>query len=140
MDFDEPVISPFPMSEYGTGCAGSIKRATEGGSWWGGVSLVADDIFLLNLGLYPPEMVAELKKNYRDAGFHGKGEGGLRHSGSVDEIGRRALATMRKISPRFFDDRHSFEAWSPKFGATVRYPRTPLDKVEVTFGILEIQG
>ncbi len=74
---------------------------------------MAYDIFLLNLGLYPPEMEAELKKNYRDAGFYGKGEGGLRHSGSVAEIGRRALAAMRKISPRFFDDRHFWYPGNP---------------------------
>src|SRR5271170_252260 len=58
---DEPLIPPFPMSDYGTGvmCAiaamtGIYKRATVGGSWWGGSCLVAYDMFLFWLGTYPP--------------------------------------------------------------------------------------
>ncbi len=61
LDLEEPVIPPFPMSDYGTGCAGAIaaltglyKRATEGRSWWGGVSLIGYNVDLLSLGLYPP--------------------------------------------------------------------------------------
>ena len=40
MDLDEPIVPPFPMSDYGTGCVGTVAaltglygRATEGGSW-----------------------------------------------------------------------------------------------------------
>lgn len=68
LDLEEPVIPPFPMSDYGTGCAGTTaaltglyKRATEGGSWWGGVSFVKYNIYVLSLGLYPPGVVEELK-------------------------------------------------------------------------------
>ena len=39
MDLEEPVVPPFPMSDYGTGCAGAIaalmglyKEATQGGA------------------------------------------------------------------------------------------------------------
>ena len=54
MNPDEPVIPPFPMSEYGTGCAGTIAA--------------------LSLGLYPPELVQELINKFRNARFYGKGE------------------------------------------------------------------
>lgn len=63
MGINEPVVPPFPMSDYGTGIMGAIvallglfNRATRGGSWWGGVSLVAYDMFLFRLGMYPDEV------------------------------------------------------------------------------------
>jgi crotonobetainyl-CoA:carnitine CoA-transferase CaiB-like acyl-CoA transferase len=63
MGMEEPMVPPFPMSDYGTGIMGVIaamtgiwKRATEGGSWWGGSSLVAYDLFLFRLGLYPADV------------------------------------------------------------------------------------
>jgi len=59
----EPLVPPFPMSDYGTGIMGAIaaltgilKRATEGGSWWGGASLVSYDLFLFRLGMYPTDV------------------------------------------------------------------------------------
>jgi crotonobetainyl-CoA:carnitine CoA-transferase CaiB-like acyl-CoA transferase len=63
MGLDEPMVPPFPMSDYGTGIMGAIaaltgilKRATEGGSWWGGASLVAYDMYLFGLGMYPDDV------------------------------------------------------------------------------------
>src|SRR5579862_4753117 len=60
MGIGEPMVPPVPMSDYGTGIMGAIaaltgifKRATVGGSWWGGVSLVAYDMYLFRLGMYP---------------------------------------------------------------------------------------
>ncbi|TKA70291.1 hypothetical protein B0A49_05571, partial [Cryomyces minteri] len=68
MGLDEPVIPPFPMSDYGTGCIGTIaalvslyKRAKIGGSYFGTTSLCQYDVFLLQLGLYPDEIVRELR-------------------------------------------------------------------------------
>jgi len=62
MGIEEPMVPPFPMSDYGTGIMGAIaamtgiwKRATEGGSWWGGSSLIAYDLFLFRLGLCPAD-------------------------------------------------------------------------------------
>jgi hypothetical protein len=59
MGLDEPVVPPFPMSDYGTGCIGTIaaliglyKRAKYGGSYHGATSLCQYDIFLLSLGTY----------------------------------------------------------------------------------------
>jgi crotonobetainyl-CoA:carnitine CoA-transferase CaiB-like acyl-CoA transferase len=63
MGMEEPMVPPFPMSDYGTGIMGAIaamtgiwKRATGGGSWWGGSSLMAYDLFLFRLGLYPADV------------------------------------------------------------------------------------
>jgi crotonobetainyl-CoA:carnitine CoA-transferase CaiB-like acyl-CoA transferase len=63
MGINEPMVPPFPMSDYGTGIMGAIaaltgvlKRATEGGSWWGGSSLVAYDMYLFRLGIYPEDV------------------------------------------------------------------------------------
>lgn len=60
MGLDEPVVPPFPISDYGTGCMGAIaaltglyRRATEGGSWHGRVSLLQHDILLFKMGRYP---------------------------------------------------------------------------------------
>ncbi|KAF6237121.1 hypothetical protein HO173_004589 [Letharia columbiana] len=141
LDLEGPVIPPFPMSDYGTGCAGAIaaltglyKRATEGGSWWGGVSLVGYNVYLLSLGLYPPEVVDDLKSRFRDAGFYGKGEGGLRHSDSVDEVGKRALSAMKQVRPELFAKENFDEAWSQGFGAKVRYAKSAVDIAGIRVG------
>jgi crotonobetainyl-CoA:carnitine CoA-transferase CaiB-like acyl-CoA transferase len=48
MGLDEPVVPPFPILDYGTGCMGAIAglyhRATKGGSWHGKVSLLEYDL------------------------------------------------------------------------------------------------
>ena len=142
MDLDEPVIPPFPMSDYGTGCAGTIaalsglyKRATEGGSWWGGVSLVGYDCFLQSLGLYPKGMVEDLKKRFRREGFYGNKAGGLRHSDSVDEVGRRALAAMREVSPALFAERNFRRGSSRGYGgAEMMYVRSAVNVEGIRVG------
>ena len=142
MDLEEPVVPPFPMSDYGTGCAGAIaaltglyRRATEGGSWWGGVSLVGYDVFLLSLGLYEPEVLDPLKKEFASSGFYGKGDGGLRHNDSVDEVGKRALKAMKELRPGLFDKENCHEAWSKAYKADVKYVKSAvkIDGVGVGF-------
>ncbi|KAL5116860.1 hypothetical protein ACEQ8H_005212 [Pleosporales sp. CAS-2024a] len=124
MGLDEPVVPPFPMSDYGTGCMGTIaaltgllKRATIGGSFIGTTSLCQYDIFLLQLGLYDEKTMAELRKQ------HDKDFFGLRHHDSVDEVGKRALKTMRRTHPELFEDRHMQECFSKGFNASVRTMR-----------------
>ena len=69
MGLNEPVVPPFPMSDYGTGCMGTIaalvglhRRAKAGGSYLGTTSLCQYDIYLLQLGLYDEHIMAELRK------------------------------------------------------------------------------
>ena len=126
MGLNEPVVPPFPMSDYGTGCAGAIAvltglfhRATVGGSWWGGVSLVGYDVFLLSLGLYPASLRDSLRKEFSAAGFEG-----LQHNDSVDEVGKKALVAMRTVRPELFSEKHCHEAWSQGYGARVKYVKS----------------
>ena len=98
------------------------------------MGLVGYEVYLFSLGLYPPELVQELIIKFRNAGFYGKGEGGLIHSDSVDAIGKRTLAAMKKVSPQLFEDRHFHEAWSRGFGAKVRYVKSAVDIEGVRWG------
>jgi len=121
MGLEEPVVPPFPMSDYGTGCMGTIaalvgiyRRAKLGGSYLGTTSLVQYDIYLLQLGLYDEAMMTALKQQH-DAEFFE-----LRHHDSVDEVGKRALRTMRRTHPQLFDEKHMQGYWSKGFGAKVK--------------------
>ncbi|SPQ22319.1 77fa5a5c-196a-474c-9865-0bd20da78203 [Thermothielavioides terrestris] len=139
----EPVVPPFPMSDYGTGALGSLaalaglyRRATADHSQGGGssssfssrpvwvwecrTSLCQYDAFLLGLGLLPAGERARLRRAHdNEAGFFA-----LRHSDSVDEVGRRALASMRIAVPYLFDERRMMcEAWSEGFGGWIRWPK-----------------
>jgi crotonobetainyl-CoA:carnitine CoA-transferase CaiB-like acyl-CoA transferase len=67
MKLNEPVVPPFPISDYGTGCIGAIAalsglyhRATKGGSWHGKVSLLHYDLLLFKAGQYPEEVQEEI--------------------------------------------------------------------------------
>ena len=130
MGLNEPVVPPFPMSDYGTGCMGTIaalvglyRRAKFGGSYLGLTSLCQYDIFLLQLGLYDDRTMTELKNQHDKEFFE------LRHYDSVDEVGKRALKTMRRTHPELFEDRHMQECFSRGFNANVRTIR-PVVNIE----------
>ena len=130
MGLNEPVVPPFPMSDYGTGCLGTIsalvglfRRAKYGGSHHCSTSLVQYDIFLLELGLYDDKVMAKLRAEHDDEFFQ------LRHNDSVDEVGKRALKSMRRTHPELFEDRHMQECFSTGFQANVRTIR-PVVKIE----------
>lgn len=127
---DEPVIPPFPMSDYGTGALGSLaaltglyRRATEGGSWVCRTSLVQYDLFLLSLGLHTPEVQAQLREEHNPEFFE------LRYYDSVDMVGKRALESTNRAHANPFKDKLMQAAWSPGFGnpgsrgALVKFPR-----------------
>lgn len=135
MGLDEPVVPPFPMSDYGTGAVGCVaamiglfRRATEGGSWAGRTSLCQYDMFLLSLGSHLPETQARLRKTH-DAAFFD-----LRHHDSVDEVGKRALQSIKRLHPALFDEAMMHRAWSKGFQAEVRWPREPLRVSDVRIG------
>ena len=72
------------------------------------------------MGSYFPEVLDELETKTRDAGFRGKGEGGLRHTDSVDAIKKQALNVMRAFRSQLSDERNFIEAWSSKDWEKVR--------------------
>ncbi|KAM0334189.1 hypothetical protein ACHAQA_001209 [Verticillium albo-atrum] len=124
MGLDEPVVPPFPMSDYGTGALGCVaamaglyRRATEGGSWTCRTSLCQYDMFLLSLDAHSPEVQARLRKMHDPAFFD------LRHHDSVDEVGKRALKSIKRLHPALFDEAMMQTAWSEGFDADVRWPR-----------------
>jgi len=128
MGLNEPVVPPFPMSDYGTGTLGTIaalsgiyRRATEGGSWICRTSLSQYNIFLLSLGLYPADVQAELRRSHDPQFFK------LRHSDSVDVIGKCALRSIRRLHPKLFADNTMQSAYSVGFGGVVKWPREALD-------------
>ncbi|KAI9817641.1 MAG: hypothetical protein M1832_004645 [Thelocarpon impressellum] len=125
MGLNEPVVPPFPMSDYGTGCMGAIaaltglfKRAKYGGSYHGKVSLAQYDVLLLRMGLYPADVQA-LQRATHDSAFYE-----LRHHDSVEEVSRRAMNSMKRLHPQLFDPKYCHEAPSPAFKAPVRYVRS----------------
>jgi len=68
MGLNEPVVPPFPISDYGTGCMGAIAaliglyhRTTKGGSWHGKTSLLQYDMLLFRVGQLPEAVQDELR-------------------------------------------------------------------------------
>lgn len=135
MGLNEPVVPPFPMSDYGTGCMGAISaltclfhRAVHGGSWMGRTSLVQYDIFLLRLGLYPPNILKDIYQK------HDKEFLELRHADSVDEVGGRALRSMKRTHPELFREEYMQRAWSRGFGEEIRWVRSAVEVEGVRVG------
>jgi len=127
MGIDAPVVPPFPMSDYGTGALGCVAamaglyhRATKGGSWICRTSLCQYDVFLMSLGLLPETEQRRLRKVHDDTFFE------LRHHDSVDEVGRRALASMRRAVPHLFDQALMQRAWSVGFDGVIAWPKEPI--------------
>lgn len=128
MGLDEPVVPPFPMSDYGTGCMGTIaaltglyRRAKEGGSYLGTTSLCQYDIYLLQLGVYDKKMMGRLREQHDKEFFE------LKHHDSVDEVGKRALRSMRRTHPELFQKQHMQECFSKGFNANVRTVKPVVD-------------
>jgi hypothetical protein len=124
MGLNEPVIPPFPMSDYGTGILGCVAamagiylRAQHGGSWICRTSLCQYDLFLLSLGQYPRDIQERLRRTH-DASFFD-----LRHNDSVDEVGKRALKSMKKLHPELFRQAMMHTAWSEGYSAEVKWPK-----------------
>ncbi|KAI0145698.1 CAIB/BAIF family enzyme [Hypoxylon sp. NC0597] len=135
MGLNEPVIPPFPMSDYGTGCVGTIaalsgiyRRATEGGSWICRTSLSQYDIFLLSLGTYPTDVQDQLRREHKAHFFE------LRHNDSVDEISQRALASVRHLHPTLFADNIMQSAYSEAYSGVVTWPKEPLEVEGIKIG------
>lgn len=127
MGLKEPVVPPFPMSDYGTGVLGCVAaltglylRATVGGSWLGRTSLCQYNLYLFSLGIYPEEVLEWLRRTH-DASFFS-----LQHDDSVDVVGERALRSIKRLHPHLFRPEMMQQAWSQGFGATVAWPRESL--------------
>jgi hypothetical protein len=121
MGLNEPVVPPFPISDYGTGCMGAIAalsglhhRTTRGGSWHGEVSLVHYDLLLFEVGQYSGSVRSQLQTGMSKDFF------ALRHSNSVDEISGTTLLMLQNKFPELFDREKYCEKWYSKaYGADI---------------------
>ncbi|KAF7552342.1 hypothetical protein G7Z17_g4378 [Cylindrodendrum hubeiense] len=112
MGLNEPVVPPFPISDFGTGCIGAIAalaglyhRATQGGSWHGKASLLQYDLLLFKAGKYSDEVQDQLRKDIGEEFL------ALKHDNSVDQISGTALRRMRVTCPEIFNNPRLLDTW-----------------------------
>lgn len=103
MGLSTPVVPPFPISDYGTGCMGAIAalsglyhRAKTGGSYHGKASLMHYDLLLFAAGQYPAEVQEQLRAAQPPEFFK------LRHCDSVDRISSTVLKAMQERFPHLY--------------------------------------
>ncbi|KAM4065651.1 coA-transferase family III domain-containing protein [Hirsutella rhossiliensis] len=132
MGLDEPVVPPFPISDYGTGCMGAIAaltglyhRAARGGSWHGKTSLLHYDLLLYRAGLLPAQVQDQLRAQA------GQEFLALRHAHSVDQISGTALQELRRRYPEFVDQPRYLDHW---------YSDGYKADVSAVLPVVEIQG
>ncbi|PHH62773.1 hypothetical protein CDD81_6665 [Ophiocordyceps australis] len=112
MGLDEPVVPPFPISDYGTACMGAIAalagllhRARRGGSWHGKVSLLHYDLLLFKAGLLPDAVQRDLRQTAGDC------LSSLSHSSSVEQVSGAVLQQLRVLYPDFVDHDRYLDRW-----------------------------
>ncbi|KAK2768869.1 hypothetical protein FQN54_000729 [Arachnomyces sp. PD_36] len=137
MGLSEPVVPPFPISDYGTGCMGAIAaltglyhRTRRGGSWHGKASLLHYDLLLFRVGLYPQSVQDELLQ------LAGSEFVSLSHANSVDQISGAALRNMKEKFPEFFSRKDLCDRWySSAYNAdvTVVRPVADIEGLEIGF-------
>ncbi|KAF7560223.1 hypothetical protein G7046_g3931 [Stylonectria norvegica] len=136
LGLNEPVVPPFPISDYGTGCMGAITalvglyhRATVGGSWHGRTSLLHYDLLLFKVGLLPAKVQDELRE------LAGEKVLALRHENSVDQISGAALGRMREVLPDFFKDEYMDDWYSEGYKAKLSAvtPVVEIDGLDISF-------
>lgn len=113
LGLDEPVVPPFPISDYGTGCMGAIAaltglyhRAKSGGSWHCRASLMHYDLLLIGMGQYPDDVKRFL--------LHG--------AGGQEKETENGQAPNKKT-----DNNHSSSGTSAKTKTNANVPEFPRD-------------
>jgi crotonobetainyl-CoA:carnitine CoA-transferase CaiB-like acyl-CoA transferase len=104
MGVDEPIVPPFPISDYGIGCMGAITamsglyhRAIKGRSWHGKVSLLQYDLLLFTAGPCDEDFQSQQRKRLTPKFL------ALRHNDSSEDICRTAFQMMKQQFPELFD-------------------------------------
>ena len=111
---------------------GLYKRAKHGGSYLATTSLCQYDIFLLRLGIYSDDVMERLRETH-DPEFYE-----LRHSDSVDEVGKRALTSMRRTHPELFESKHMHRAYSRGFEGPVEFVKPVVEVEGIWNGFMRI--
>ncbi|KAH0530224.1 hypothetical protein TsFJ059_004875 [Trichoderma semiorbis] len=131
MGVNEPMVPPFPISDYGTGCIGAITaliglyhRATRGGSWYGKVCLLHYDLLLFKVGLLPEHVQQKLRDTMGPEAL------ALRYHNSVDQISGTVLRRMREVYPDFVENPKYLDKWyADKYKAEVHAVK-PVAEIE----------
>ncbi|RHZ56914.1 CAIB/BAIF family enzyme [Aspergillus thermomutatus] len=139
MGLSTPVVPPFPISDYGTGCMGAIAaltglyhRAKTGGSYHGMASLMHYDLLLFAVGKYS-DVVQEKMRAAQPPEFFK-----LRHCDSVDRISSTVLKIMQARFPHLYvapDNAAGQEALTEKW-----FSKAYNADIEVVRPIAEIDG
>ncbi|PHH72032.1 hypothetical protein CDD82_6197 [Ophiocordyceps australis] len=137
MGLDEPVVPPFPISDYGTACMGAIAalagllhRARRGGSWHGKVSLLHYDLLLFKAGLLPDGVQRYLRQTAGDS------LSSLCHSSSVEQVSGAVLQQMRVVYPDLVDSGRYLTRWDSACYASelsVVAPVVEVDGLQIGF-------
>lgn len=136
MGLSTPVVPPFPISDYGTGCMGAIAaltglyhRAKTGGSYHGKASLMHYDLLLFAVGQYSDAIQEKLRATQPPELFQ------LRHCDSVDRISSTVLKIMRSRFP------HLYEGSGHAGALTEKWPSKAYNAdIEVVSPVAEIAG
>lgn len=128
---DYPVVPPFPMSDYGTGCQGAIaaltglyQRALKGGSYHGKVSLLQYDLLLFQVGMYSKQQQEKLLER-----FGGDTLRSLKYYDSVDHIGHTCLDLIEREHPELFGNEFQERWYSEKYGCEISVVK-PVAEIE----------
>ena len=124
MGLDQPVLPPYPMSDYGTGELGAVAtlnalyaRATRGGSYFAGVSLTKYNLWVMALSPYPPAVWSRVLAAHEPEIKEFK----LNHLSNFDVVSKAAVKSMTRLhGPRLFEDAYMFERESEGFKGVVK--------------------
>ncbi|KAI9934627.1 hypothetical protein ASPWEDRAFT_44070 [Aspergillus wentii DTO 134E9] len=126
-----PIVSPFPIADYGAGCMGTIaaltglyNRAKYGGSYHGKSSLMQFNLLLFACEKYPEAILNELRDAQPAEFFE------LRYSDGVHRSCALALEIMRKRFPWLFTSEMTEKWYSDGFDA----------EIEVAKPVVQIEG
>ncbi|KAE8152154.1 CoA-transferase family III domain-containing protein [Aspergillus avenaceus] len=136
MGHSTPVVPPFPISDYGTGCMGAIAaltglylRARDGGSYHGKASLMHYDLLLFAVGKYSEDVQEKMRAAQPPEFFQ------LRHCDSVDRISSTVLKIMQTRFPHLYTQSADQEPLTEKW-----YSKAYNADIEVVRPICEIEG
>jgi len=122
MGLDEPVLPPFPISDYGTGALGAVgallaiyKRAADGGSYVVDVSLTGWNLWVQSLGQYPAKLWDKMLEEHKPEIEEFK----IGHLSNFDVVSKASIKSMRRLTPRLFDERYLFQMEAPGFKGSV---------------------
>ncbi|GAO47621.1 hypothetical protein G7K_1821-t1 [Saitoella complicata NRRL Y-17804] len=144
LEGNEPVVPPFPMSDYGTGSLGTIavlhglwNRKVHGGNWVGSTSLAAYDTLLTKQGEYPPAVLDKLFDAHKALGLE------LVCTDNVDVVSKKSLKTLKELAPFLFDEGYLIEVPGYGFGtkeARASGRRDVVEECKVVKGTVEFVG